>query len=392
MKLHSDAPTTREFADYVVSPMYGVLDEHSAALALALLIPLAFWLAARWAGRSPGRVRRLVKAYRAQASAQRLAAWLIALSAAAHVGLVLGHDGVAWPLAYLTGAVGLSVAFTQLLAPGRYGRRVVVSVLTVSLLAYAANGLAGSPPDQVGLATKLAEITALAIAVTPTSTRRRIRLLAGSSTVLMVLIVSISAWVGALASGAGGHHAGETPAPGVALPVLEEREPTDHEIGEATALAEATRAALAAYVDPAAAAADGYRVDGVFGKEFHADNPAYKQDGRILDPMRPETLVYGQSPTGPVLLGAMFQMDDVGEPGPAPGGPLTVWHAHDHVCFSLLPPGLAGLRDPFGICPVGSVTLPLTNEMLHVWILPGLEDPFGDLDETWLDEYLAFQG
>jgi hypothetical protein len=41
------------------------------------------------------------------------------------------------------------------------------------------------------------------------------------------------------------------------------------------------------------------------------------------------------------------------------------------------------------MCPLGSVTLPVTNEMLHVWILPGLDDPFGDIDGELLAEYVA---
>jgi len=31
----------------------------------------------------------------------------------------------------------------------------------------------------------------------------------------------------------------------------------------------------------------------------------------------------------------------------------------------------------------------MTGEMLHVWTLPGVEEPFGDIDEDWLNEYLA---
>jgi hypothetical protein len=85
----------------------------------------------------------------------------------------------------------------------------------------------------------------------------------------------------------------------------------------------------------------------------------------------------------------MFEMPVVGDPGPAVGGPLTVWHAHDHVCVSLLPPTLSGLVSPFGTCPVGSLTIPVTEEMLHVWTVPGAPNRFGDLDEDWRKRYLA---
>jgi hypothetical protein len=27
--------------------------------------------------------------------------------------------------------------------------------------------------------------------------------------------------------------------------------------------------------------------------------------------------------------------------------------------------------------------------MIHVWTVPGAPDPFGDLDDAWLDAYLS---
>ncbi len=93
----------------------------------------------------------------------------------------------------------------------------------------------------------------------------------------------------------------------------------------------------------------------------------------------------------PVLLGAQFSMPEKGQAGPAIGGPLTVWHAHDHVCVGL-PGVLTGLQSPFGTCPIGSITIPETNEMIHVWTLPGVPEPFGDLDDAWLNEYLEAAG
>jgi hypothetical protein len=147
--------------------------------------------------------------------------------------------------------------------------------------------------------------------------------------------------------------------------------------------------ALARYADPAVAAADGFHVDGMHGIDFHAGNPAYENDGRILDPAHPETLVYAVAPDGrPVLMGAMFLMPKIGQPGPTVGGPLTVWHAHEHVCISLTPPGLAGLLGPLGTCPIGTFDLPLTAQMIHIWIVPGAPDPIGDLDDAWKRAYL----
>ncbi|MGH8923471.1 MAG: hypothetical protein ACRDWA_02320 [Acidimicrobiia bacterium] len=73
----------------------------------------------------------------------------------------------------------------------------------------------------------------------------------------------------------------------------------------------------------------------------------------------------------------------------APGGDGLIWHKHEQVCFSLFPPGLAGLVDPHGLCPVGSLALPTTNSMMHVWVVPGAPQRFGDLDEEWKRAYLS---
>jgi hypothetical protein len=58
----------------------------------------------------------------------------------------------------------------------------------------------------------------------------------------------------------------------------------------------------------------------------------------------------------------------------------------------LLPPALSGFTSPFGGCPVGSITIPATPEMIHVWVFPGAPIMFGDLDERWRATYLASVG
>jgi hypothetical protein len=174
------------------------------------------------------------------------------------------------------------------------------------------------------------------------------------------------------------------------MPVVPAREATPAERAAADDLIIAARKALAKYADINVAAADGYNVKGIAGIDFHASNPANENDGRILDVAHPETLVYAVAPNGqPVLMGAMFLMPKIGEPGPTIGGPLTVWHAHQHVCISLTPPGLAGLLSPLGTCPIGTIDLALTAEMIHIWIVPGAPEPFGDLDDAWKRAYLA---
>lgn len=383
---HAEEPVAvRGAGDYVGSPMYGVIAEHEGVFVFAFLFLLIGALVPRLANRS-ARARRVLSAYRLLDSPDRLLVWLVGLSTAIHAGLVFGHELGAWTILYAAGAMILAYVTRLALTAG--SRRRIGLGLAASIIAYAAVAIGGEPPDQVGLATKLVELLALAIVLAPVRTTRARSMAASGGVVGLAVVLAASAWAGAFASG-GGHHLGDVPAPGVLLPAGEDRLPTRHEMFEADELHAVTSAALARYRDPAVAAADGYRVDGMFGTDFHAENPYYKADGRILDPERPETLVYAVGASGPVLLGAMFEMDEIGAPGPAVGGPLTVWHAHDHICLSLTPPALVGLVSPFGSCPVGAVAVPITPEMIHVWTLPGVPDPFGDIDEGWLRDYLA---
>ena len=372
------------------SPLYQVSAEHVAALvALGVLAVFGAWLIRR------GRLPTL-------APIGWLLVALLAASAAIHAGLAIGHDdrGALIRVLFLGDAVLLAVVARRVLR-GRSGGPLGVGVLVGSIVAYWLCALTGEPPDQLGVATKLGEILALAIVVRPAPSRRwRIaRSAAGSFAIaLLVLGTAVSSWVGAFRVSADtsedvvGHHVrvGGVAPPGTVLPAVPPRDPTPVERAAAEQLVLTTRSALARYADPKVAATDGYRVAGLAGIDFHASNPAYEKDGRVLDPAHPETLVYAVAPDGrPVLLGAMFQMPNIRQPGPTIGGSLTVWHAHEQVCFSLTPPGLTGLLSPLGACPIGSIDVPLTPEMIHIWIVPGAPQPFGDLDQAWRRAYLS---
>jgi len=374
------------------SPLYQISAEHLAAVFALGVLLIGMWLLRRRGARDP--VSNL-------APADWLLAGLLAGSAAIHTGLAVGPDDHAWGIRvlFLVDAFLLGLIARRVLRGSRVGR-LGVAVLVGSIGAYWISALGGEAPDQVGLATKLGEILALAIVVRPTPSRRgwSLRSVAGSLAIaLLVIGTATSSWVGAFRASAAepgavaGHHvhAGSVAPPGTILPVVPEREPTPAERAAAADLVMAARIGLARYADPAVAAADGYRVNGLAGIDFHAANPANENDDRVLDPAHPETLVYAVAPDGrPVLMGAMFLMPRIGTPGPTIGGPLTVWHAHEHVCFSLTPPGLAGLLSPFGMCPLGTIDVPLTAEMIHIWIVPGAPEPFGDLDEAWKRAYL----
>ena len=372
---------------YLGSPMYEVLGIHTPALLSLVVLAAVFFFIRRRAQRGSPNAMLDIHKYERLDLADRTLIWLVAYSGFAHLALVPTHLDSFYALLYLAAGLLMLGLVRGFFTKNRWSRWLR-PVLIGSIIGYAISSASGEAPDQVGLMIKLVELTALALAYRPQTTLRR----AAASTwiVSLFVVTAIGAWLGAFQSGDGGHHLGETPPPGVLLPPGEDRPATAEELAAAEQWFEEAQVSLAKYEDPSVAAADGFDVEGIAGTDFHADNPARMDDGHIFEPGLPETLVYAVAPSGePVLLGAMYQMDDIGQVGPAVGGPLTVWHAHDHVCFSLLPPGLAGLTGPWGTCPLGSFTMPITNEMIHIWTIPGAPDKFGELPEEWLAETLA---
>jgi hypothetical protein len=125
---------------------------------------------------------------------------------------------------------------------------------------------------------------------------------------------------------------------------------------------------LPQFSDPAAIEAMGFQSigDGALGHE-HYINAANMADDVILDPDRPESLVFDTSVTPKKLVSAMFMLrpgdtlDDV----PELGGALTQWHIHDNLCFT--GPRVSSLREPGTDCPAGQ-TKGGETPMLHVWI------------------------
>jgi hypothetical protein len=105
---------------------------------------------------------------------------------------------------------------------------------------------------------------------------------------------------------------------------------------------------------------------------LHAENRRFANDGRYLDPKRPEALIYANVPGHPLLLiGVMFSMPR-GIHGPSPAGPIARWHFH-HVCARGDHRGLKPLGD--GLCPSGE-TLREGSEMLHVWFTHDLRSAY----------------
>lgn len=368
---------------YVGSLLYDVAPEHVPALAALVLVPAAAWLVharPQWLPPS-GRLARL----RALPVERVLAVWTLVTSALVHLLVVPAHGVSPWALAFGLDAVLLAVAADRLVTGRRRAAAVAAVVLAGSLLALLVDVVARHVPDQVAMACKLVELTGLLALASPATAGRARRLVATSAVAGLATVVALGAWAAAF-DGFGG------PSVTVAMPVPDEDADGGPSLAQQAAaddLYRRTVVSLQRFADPVAAVAAGYAATGISGTSFHADNRRFTDDDRTLDPQRPETLVYALRDDGtPVLLGAMYQAKGLRRHGPAPGGTLTMWHAHEQVCFGLLPPALAGATSPFGVCPAGSVTVPLTNEMIHVWTVPGAPQRFGDLDEGWLKEHV----
>jgi hypothetical protein len=176
---------------------------------------------------------------------------------------------------------------------------------------------------------------------------------------LLPIVASI-AWVGTTALGAPALATGTT-----------------GQQAAANQLWQTTEEATARYRSLPAARADGYVAFNPFTDPLvHYVNPAYMQDGRVLDPEHVESLVYENTLRGPVLVAAMYSLEDPNAAPPDVGGQLTPWHRHDDLCFT--PGGEVVGAAPS--CPPGSATY-FTPWMLHVWLVPNRYGRFAaDLD------------
>jgi hypothetical protein len=145
----------------------------------------------------------------------------------------------------------------------------------------------------------------------------------------------------------------------------------------ANSLWQKTQTATVRYESLANARADGYvAFNPISASLVHYVKPEYMQDGRILDPQYVESLVYENTLRGPVLVAAMYSLEDPNAAPPDVAGQLTPWHRHDDLCFT--PTGEVVGAAPS--CPPGSATY-FTPWMLHVWLVPNRYGRFAaDLD------------
>ena len=337
--------------------MYSVSASHAIGLVGGLIaLPLAIFglrFHPRWRS-VPGTVQT--------------AAVLMAITGGVHLALIQHHlatqpltsalflfNGVAF--------VGLAVSFTW-----RWWRLASSALLIATVLGYllyVGVGLEG--PDQVGIATKLVEVTALGLVLVPVRGERAVHptwrhAAIGVAMPLLVVFTGATVWIVDLARPDARHvHAG-------ALLQATNTFPTPAQVDAANRLYAETKAAIAPYEDWRRALAAGYRPGGSTSlPSTHWMNQGYVDAGYVMDPRRPQGLVYANTRHGPVLLGAMFQMKSLNRFGPDPGGPMTAWHQHENICFT--PFGFEfSLMSPFATCPIGAVDIS-APPMLHVWIV-----------------------
>jgi hypothetical protein len=355
--------------------MWSIATGHAAGLIGGLIaLPLALLLLRfhPWRLRAPGTVRA--------------AAVLMAVSGAIHLALVPHHldQPLTADLFLLDGValIGLAAAFTW-----RWWRIVSAALLAAAVFGYVIYMVAGlEGPDQVGLATKLLEVTALGLLLVPVPGEtgrlrlglRRTALL--GAVPMLTLLTGVSAWGVSLARPDPTHvHPGAVLQATTRVASPGQQEAADRLYAE-------TKAAIAPYQDWHEAWASGYRPEGsTTAPSTHWMNQAYVKAGPVMDPQRPQGLVYANTKGGPVLLGAMFQMPSIGQFGPDPGGPLTAWHQHENICFT--PFGFAfSLMTPYATCPLGAINVS-APPMLHVWVV---DNPQGgrfavDVDQSVVD-------
>lgn len=160
---------------------------------------------------------------------------------------------------------------------------------------------------------------------------------------------------------------------------------TLHQQAFAENLVAATIRDLPQWSDLEAVEAAGFHSigDGSTGHE-HYIQWDWIDDDVILDPDRPESLVFEPQPDGSKrLVSAMFMLpshtplDEV----PDFGGALMQWHVHGDLCFTDDPvaPRVAGVKPVGEPCRPPFVDGPLAP-MIHVWIVPHECGPFAALD------------
>jgi hypothetical protein len=138
---------------------------------------------------------------------------------------------------------------------------------------------------------------------------------------------------------------------------------------------------LPQWSDPAFDEAHGFFSihDGRTGVE-HYVNLTYMADDAMLDPDKPESLVFDTTVTPKRLVAAMYMATPEMTLAQVPdiGGALTQWHIHSNLCFN--DQGhVTGLTQADGTCG-GGLIKGAETPMIHVWIVAHKCGPFAALE------------
>jgi len=137
------------------------------------------------------------------------------------------------------------------------------------------------------------------------------------------------------------------------------------------------------------AMADGFQVDRV--NRTHFPNLQNMFDGAVLDPERPEWLIYNDLPDGgKILMGFMFFTNKLEDVGPTPAGALAQWHFHPFAQPRCAVNGIWSVSwaDDRGRCAEG-IPVMRSPEMFHVWFIDHPLGRFSEMDlvpEYWQDD------
>jgi hypothetical protein len=144
----------------------------------------------------------------------------------------------------------------------------------------------------------------------------------------------------------------------------------------ASAFYQKVKASIAKYEDIRVAMAAGFVqvTQDLPAIAAHFYNPQFNTDGILMDPDKPENLLYSKRMDGTwKLVGAMFASEKVTDAPPTFFGPLDVWHRHEDLCFK---GSNVSVTASAAEC-VGGNFVKFTSWEMHVWTAPGADSVFG---------------